>query len=127
MNFKSITRIAVIAASFALATSAFASSNSGSISLTQAASLQGTQLAAGAYKVQWQGSGDNVTVAISQGKKLIATVPAHLMDLAKADDGNTVIVTGSKGNRKIAELHFAGKKQALALGTQPASSSSSGN
>jgi hypothetical protein len=37
-----------------------------------------TQLAPGAYKMTWTESGSNAEVTFSQGKKVIATVPAHV-------------------------------------------------
>ena len=37
-----------------------------------------TQLAQGAYKMTWTESGSNAEVTFSQGKKVIATVPAHV-------------------------------------------------
>ncbi len=37
-----------------------------------------TQLAPGAYKMTWTESGSNAEVTFSQGKNVIATVPAHV-------------------------------------------------
>ena len=37
-----------------------------------------TQLAPGAYQLTWTGSGTNAEATFSQGKKVIATVPAQL-------------------------------------------------
>ena len=37
-----------------------------------------TQLAPGAYKMTWTESGSSAEVTFSQGKKVIATVPAHV-------------------------------------------------
>ena len=37
-----------------------------------------TQLVPGAYKMTWTESGSNAEVTFSQGKKVIATVPAHV-------------------------------------------------
>ena len=129
MNFnpKNISRIAVIATSLALATSAFAATNTGTFSLSQPAMVNGTQLAAGAYKVKWEGSGDHVMVAITMGKKLVTTVPGHLMDLASPDSDNAVLVATGDGTRRISQFHFAGKAQAIAFIQQGAAGSGLGN
>ena len=118
LNSKIFSRIAAVALSLALASNAFASTNTGTFSLSQPATVNGTQLAAGDYKVKWEGSGDHVMVAITLGKKLVATVPGHLMDLASPDSGNSVLVATGDGIRRISQFHFAGKAQAIAFSPQ---------
>jgi hypothetical protein len=45
--------------------------------------VAGTQLAAGQYKLIWQGAGPDVTVNFIEDRKTVATVPANLVsDLA---------------------------------------------
>ncbi len=63
-----------------LATSAFAI-NKGSLSVQEPLMVNGTKIAAGDYKVQWEGNGPNVELSITQGKKIIAKVPAHMVEL----------------------------------------------
>ena len=43
--------------------------------------VNGKQLGAGDYTVKWDGNGPNVEVNILQGKNVVATVPAHMVDL----------------------------------------------
>src|SRR5262249_11059575 len=65
-----------------LATSAFAA-NKGSLQVQEPINVNGTKLAPGDYKVQWDGTGPSVELSIMQGKKVVAKVPAHVVDLDK--------------------------------------------
>lgn len=48
------------------------------IQIYQAVHVGSTQLAPGEYKITWRESGSNAEVTFSQGKKVIATVPAQV-------------------------------------------------
>ncbi len=50
------------------------------IKIDQAVHIGSTQLAAGEYKLTWTESGSNGEVTFSQGKKVIATVPAQITE-----------------------------------------------
>jgi hypothetical protein len=59
-----------------------------------------TQLVPGAYKMTWTESGSNVEVTFSQGKKVIATVPAHVTQVRSGFHG-PAIHTDSSTNTLI--------------------------
>ena len=122
MNLKNRTRTALcaFALTLTLASTAFAASNSGSMTIAQPVQINGVQLAAGDYQVKWQGSGDNMTVSILQGRKVMATAPAHLVEVKKAGNNSYLAVAGDNGAIKITELRFAGKTQALDIGDEMA-------
>ncbi len=113
MNLKNATRIAVVAVSLALATNAFAATNTGGLYLGKAASVNGIALKAGNYKVKWEGAGENLTVTILDGKKVLATAPAHMTDLGSKASDNSVVMTGGDDKPVIAEIRFAGSNHAL--------------
>ena len=48
------------------------------IHIDQTLHVGSTQLGPGAYKMTWTESGSNAAVTFSQGKNVIATVPAHV-------------------------------------------------
>ena len=103
-----------------LATSAFAA-NKGSLQVSDPVMVSGKQLAPGAYTVEWEGNGPNVELNILQGKKVVATMPARLIDLNRSADGDSAVVRkNDDGSRTLAEIRFAGKKYALALGNESA-------
>jgi hypothetical protein len=49
------------------------------IQIDQTLHVGSTQLGPGAYKMTWTESGSNAAVTFSQGKNVIATVPAHVI------------------------------------------------
>ncbi len=62
-----------------LSVSAWASDKmKANIQIDETVHVGSTQLAPGAYKMTWTESGSNAEVTFSQGKKVIATVPAHV-------------------------------------------------
>jgi len=110
-----------------MATSAFAA-NKGSLQVSDAVTVSGTQLAPGDYKVTWEGNGPNVDLKISKGKDVVATVPAHMVDLNRpAYDNAAVVNNNSDGTRSISEIRLAGKKFAFAIGGESAKVQNSTN
>ena len=110
-----------------LAGSAFAGNGSHkeSFQISTDAQVNGKQLPAGEYEARWEGSGPTVQVSITQGKKVIATVPAQVIDLQKASFASeTEIKNSASGDREITSLRFSGKKYALELGSESAKAQS---
>lgn len=99
-----------------LASSAFAA-NKGPLSVTDKVTVAGKPLAAGNYTVQWQGTGPSVELSIMQGKKVVATVPAKIVNLDNSASYDSAVVnTGSDGSRALSQIRFSGKKFALEVG-----------
>jgi hypothetical protein len=123
VNIARVSKSLILGLAVLLASSAFASnSNKGSLQLSDPASIGGTQLKAGNYDVKWDGEGANVQVNVLKGSKVVATVPAHLIDLAdKPSNDSAVVKKNADGTESIAEIHFSGKKQALAIGNNTSS------
>ena len=103
-----------------LATSAFAA-NKGSLSVQEPVTINGTQLKPGDYKVQWDGTGPNVELSITQGKKVIAKVPAHMVNLETPSSNDAAVVKNNgDGTKSLSEVRLSGKKFSLALGEEAA-------
>jgi len=123
MKSLSFSRIILATLALALATSAFAASDShkSNFEIGDATQVNGTTIPAGEYTAQWEGSGPTVQVNIMQGKKVVATVPAQVVALdSKASDTHAEILNGTNGQRELKALQFAGKKVSLQLGTESA-------
>ena len=123
MKSLSFSRIILATLALALATSAFAASDShkSNFEIGDATQVNGTTIPAGEYTAQWEGSGPTVQVNILQGKKVVATVPAQVVALdSKASDTHAEILNGTNGQRELKALQFAGKKVSLQLGTESA-------
>ena len=61
--------------------------NSANVELDQAVNVAGTPLAPGQYKVTWEGSGPNVMVTFTEGRKTVATAPAKLVNNPTSEAG----------------------------------------
>ena len=116
MKFSTVSKSVVMGLAVLLASSAFAA-NKANLSLLNPTTVNGTQLKAGDYKLEWDGSGPNVEVSILQGKKVLAKVPAKVVDLNKAPDNSAAVVNRNEdGSSTLSSVRFAGKKYALDLG-----------
>ena len=103
-----------------LATSAFAA-NKGSLQIQEPTSVNGTKLAPGDYKIEWDGTGPSVELSIMQGRKVIAKVPAHVVDLNRPAQNDAAVVKNSEdGTKTLSEVRLSGKKFAFAVGEEAA-------
>ena len=105
----------VLAVCLMASVSAFAK-NSRSLKLAYRASLSGTQIAAGQYKLVWDLHGPDATVMLMKNKSVVATTRGKWVDGRTQYRSDAVIyTTGPNGERSITEIRFAGMKQALVL------------
>ncbi len=128
MKFANISKGLLLGLALLLATSALAAANKGSLQLQDPITVSGKQLRAGEYSVKWDGNGPNVELSILKGNKVVATSPARLIDLNEKSNRDAVVVqSNGDGSKSLAEIHFSGKKYALALGNESASMDGSGS
>ncbi len=108
-----------------LATSAFAA-NKGTLSVQEPLTVNGTRLAPGDYKVQWDGNGPSVELSITQGKKVVAKVPAHMVNLESPSQNDAAVVKNNgDGTKSLSEVRLSGKKFAFAVGEEAAKADAS--
>ena len=126
MKSSLFSRIIFATLAVVFTTSAFAAdAQKASFEISAATQVNGTTLPAGEYTAQWEGSGPTVQINIMQGRKVVATAPAQVVNLdSKASDTHAEVLNGSKGERELKVLQFAGKKISLQLETQSAESKS---
>lgn len=112
-----MTGIAMLFATTALA------AEKGSMKLFDPTLVNGVQLSPGDYALQWDGTGNNLQVQILQGKKVVATTAAALVQL-KAPASQNMTSTRSAGNnaKALSEVEFRGKSYALAIGSKASES-----
>jgi hypothetical protein len=96
------------------------------LTLGTAAQVGTATLQPGDYKVEWQGTGQNVNVKFIQGNKVVATAPATVE--SKESRNNSIQLTTAGGNgaatvREIDWAHVALVFQPGAENTNPPSSS----
>jgi hypothetical protein len=122
MKCANVSKALVLGLTMLLATTVFASSNKGSLQLTNDVTVSGKTLDAGQYALNWQGSGSNVQLNILKGKKVVATTPARLVDLSASSPSDAAIVKNNgDGSSSLQEVRFGGKKFALQIGEEQAS------
>jgi len=115
MKFATFSKSVVMGLALLLASSVLAATK-GSLQLNNPVSVNGTQLKAGDYKLQWEGSGPDVELSIMQGKTVIAKVPAHVVDLdTPAADNAAITRKNGGGSSELAGVRFQGKKFSLQL------------
>jgi hypothetical protein len=123
MKSSLFSKIIFASLALVLAGSAFAANaaHKQSFEISAPTQVNGTLLSPGEYQAQWEGSGPSVQVSITQGKKLIATVPAQIVELVQApSDNEAEIKNSSSGDRELTSLRFSGKKYSLDLGSESA-------
>ena len=120
MNASKISKGLLLGLTLLLATSLFAA-NKGPLQVVDPLTVNGTQIAPGDYTVKWEGAGPTVELNILQGKNVIATVPARMVDLNRTPERNSAITTvNSDGKKSLNEIRFSGRKYALAIGAETA-------
>ena len=119
----------LLAAFLLVGMSAFAgNANKGSFQLQHPTNVAGKQLATGSYTVQWDGSGDQVSVKIYQGKKEMASTSAQVVRIDRpASYDQTITTSGDNGASSLSEIRFRGKTFALRLNGEGGSSGSAGS
>jgi len=116
MKFATISKSLVMGLALLLVSSAFAATKA-SLTLQSPATINGTKLKPGDYKLEWDGSGPNVEVSIVQGKTVVAKVPAKVVDLNKpAQNSAALVKQNDDGTSTLAGVRFEGKKFALQMG-----------
>jgi hypothetical protein len=111
-------------ASLFLAAGAFAQEKS-TLKLSDNINVQGTELKAGQYDVEWVGSGPTVQVSIRKGKNNIVTVPATLVTKADSNVGGGYGARKeADGSRSLFAIYPVGKKIELEIGDKQASATS---
>ncbi len=105
-----------------LASSVFAADKV-SLSTPDAVTVGGKQLKAGDYTLRWEGNGPNVQLNVLRGKKVLATVPAHIVDSTDTVDTNTFSYTNnSDGSKTLSRIQVKGQKSALEIGGEASAS-----
>jgi len=78
------------------------------------ASLSGTKVDAGRYRIDWKANSPEATVTLTKGKNVVATVEAKVVERdIKARRTAVVYKTKADGSEMISEIRFQGSSQAL--------------
>ena len=115
MKLRKTLRITIVAmAFFAAVGAATYAKDSRDVVLHSDATLAGSRLASGSYKVQWQTHSPEATVTFFQGSKVVATAGGKVVDNGKRYSSNEVVYDQrADGSRMIRELRFRGSSEVI--------------
>lgn len=115
MKFATISKSLLMGLALLLTSSAFAATKA-HLALTNPTTVNGTQLKAGDYQLQWDGNGPNVEVSILQGKNVVTKVNAKLVDLkSRAASDAAIVKDNGDGTTSLTGARFSGKQFGLEL------------
>lgn len=116
--------VALIGAVLLLPASVFAANtNKKSLHLYEKITVNGQQLAPGDYKVEWNGSGPDVTINIVKGRDMVATANAQMVSQTESNDQDGyALKPGKDGSQSLSQVFFTGEKYDLNI--LPSSSAS---
>ena len=119
-NHRNRKVAAVVALSVAVVVSAVTPAVSGGrdVFVSQTASLNGTEVPRGTYRLSWKKNGgeDLVKVSLFQGLTLVATAEGRLVE-GEAENAvdSVVYMVGQDGKREIVGVRFGGKSREIEI------------
>jgi hypothetical protein len=118
----------LVGSSLFLSVSAFAgNSNKKSLHLYENVTVEGKQLPAGDYRVEWTGIGSDVTLNILKGKETVASVPARIVPVNVAFQQDGYTATAEKdGTQAVTQFFFSGEKFDLEIGQASGANTATG-
>jgi hypothetical protein len=120
MKLWKISNSALLGLTLLVATSGSASTkssqNKGSLKIQEPVTVNGIRLAMGNYQFSWEGTGPDVELNIIQSHKVVATVPAQLVDLARpARTEGYETRKEEDGSTSLTNIDLSGKKYQLRI------------
>jgi hypothetical protein len=87
-----------------------------SLKLWEPATVKGTSLAPGEYKLSWTATGSEADITIEQRGKVVATSKANVVERDKAiADDMVVFQKGGDGSQVLSEVRTRGEKAVLVV------------
>lgn len=87
----------------------------GDFTVNETVTMNGRQLRAGRYNVIWSGAGENVSVTVKKGRKVVATAPARLVTVVPPAHNTVLENKNDSGARSISEIQFRDENYALRI------------
>ena len=110
-----LVRFGLLVLALTLSVSAIAKSKSENITLYHDASLNGANLPAGDYVVQYDVDGTNAQVKFLKGSKEVASASGQVKTLTKKAGSSQVVLNIDGNARSVSEIDFGGKVTAISF------------
>ncbi len=108
---RMLARVTVVLFALTMSIGAFAASKSESVTLYNAAQLNGTTLPAGDYTVKCDTTGSTAQVKFIRNGKEVASATGQVKQLGSAaPESNQIITQGGNGTASISEIDFSRSK-----------------
>ena len=119
--------ILLIGSAVVFSSGAFAGdANKGKLHLQDKTIVYGKSLNPGNYTVEWTGTGPTVQVTLLQGKRTVATFPAHVTEKPTRNyDDAYASAPEPDGSSRLTVIYIGGKRTALELERNQASQQAS--
>jgi|SRR5271169_2446816 len=105
MKYKAIVALMLMAPVVLLA----APKNSADVTFMETVTINGTTVPPGSYRVEWQGTGASVEASILQGKKVLASAPATLVNSKSEYDGAVETSDGSNNSKVLEAIDWSNR------------------
>ena len=119
MKYTAIVALMLMAPVVLLA----APKNSANVTFTETVTINGASVPPGDYHVVWQGTGPSVEATILQGKNVVASSPATLVDAQSEYDGAVETSDGNNNSKVLEAIDWS--KRSLRFGRGNADSTTS--
>jgi len=83
--------------------------NSASVTFTETVTVNGVQVPPGDYHVQWQGTGPEVEASILQGKQVLVSAPATLVNGKDKYDGAVETSDGQNNSKTLQAIDWSNR------------------
>ena len=104
---RTLVRITMFIFVLTVSIGAFAGSKSETVTLFQAAQLNGKTLPAGEYTVKCEKTGSNAQVSFLKNGKEVASANGQVKQLASAPEHNQIVTQDGNGSATISEIDFS--------------------
>jgi len=105
MKYKAIVALMLMAPVVLLA----APKNSADVTFMETVTINGTAVPPGNYRVEWQGTGASLQASILQGKKVLASAPATLVNSKSEYDGAVETSDGSNNSKVLEAIDWSNR------------------
>jgi len=115
MSLRRTLSVAIAALALVVVSSATAlPKDSRSVLVHYGATVAGTHVDSGSYKISWETHSPQATVTFSRGKKVVATAQGKLEDRGTRYAANEVVYErAADGSRAIHEIRFRDSSQVI--------------
>ena len=115
MRLQKVLGVTVVALAFVAALTARATAKDlYDVLVPYEASLTGSHIASGHYKIQWQTHSPEATVTLSKDRKVVATAEGKVVDRGKKYLSNEIVYEEkADGTRFIQEIRFKDSTQVI--------------